>query len=285
METNSEMSQDKQYLKQNKEQQQLQYQQEEQQKEQKKEQAGKILYKGKLSADFSFQFDEADTGGGKSKTILSEELNAAFMMSRSKEYMDILKKQVISAMSDEEIKRIIAREIVRGGAKGIEDVISLPVFMTSGSPEAEEEAVSAEEQALMQEMSDEDVADFLEMLNASFAETIAKEEMKLKEALMELDKQAIDQSFILAQCPIRPSHDIHILPKNGRLYFCHLVNKQLSPVFEEAKRLLYSGEAAMVHVYKGCAFVIDSSGKVTKRIDVVEEPMELVIRNGWEELP
>nr|MCR5753733.1 hypothetical protein [Acetatifactor sp.] len=86
-------------------------------------------------------------------------------------------------------------------------------------------------------------------------------------------------------CPIRPQHDIHILPKNGRLFFCHLVSGRLSPVFVKAKELLYNGEASMVHVYKGCAFVINQKGQVTKRIDVVEEPMELIIRNGWEELP
>lgn len=254
--------------------------------EQEKAQPGKALYEGKVSANFTFQFDDSTEDNGENrKTVISDELNAAFMMPRSKEYMDILKKQGISAMSDEQIKRVIAREIVRGKATGMENVVSLKEFMASGGTEVEEEEVSAEEEALIQEMSEEDVVDFLEMLNASFAETIAKEEIKLKEALVELDKKAIDESYVLTKCPIRPEHDIHILPKNNRLFFCHLVRNKLNPVFEEAKRLLYSGEATMVHVYKGCAFVINSHGKVTKRIDVVDEPMELIIRNGWEELP
>ncbi len=257
-----------------------------QNQEAKKEQPVPMLHKGQVSAEFTFQFDTpAAKQGEQKKTVISEELNAAFFKSRSKEYMDILKKQGISAMSDEQIKRVIAREIIQGNATGMEDVISLKVFMDSGSSDGEEESVSAAEQAMMDEMSEEDVMDFLEMLNASFAETIAQEELKLKEALVELDKKAIDRSYVLTMCPIRPSHDIHILPKRGHLYFCHLVRYNLSPVFEEAKRLLFNGEAAMVHVYQGCAFVINKDGEVTKRIDVADEPMELVIRNGWEELP
>jgi len=263
-------------------QQQFQYQK----KETQKEQPTKIMYSGQTSAKFSFQFDTPETTGKVEKqTRISEQLNAAFCKSRSKEFMDILKKQGISAMSDEQIKHLIAREIIRGGATGMEDVISLKFFMDSGNTDTVEQAVTAEEQALMEEMSADDVMDFLEMLNASFSETIAQEELKLKEALVELDKKAIDESYVLAQCPIYPAHDIHILPKGRHLYFCHLANKPLSPVFEEAKKLLFSGEAAMVHVYQGCAFVINDQGEVTKRIDVVDEPMELVIRNGWEELP
>lgn len=257
-----------------------------QRKEAQKEQPTKILYSGQTSAKFDFQLEApAANREVKKQTSISEELNAAFFTPRSKEFMDILKKQGISAMSDEQIKRLIAREIIRGGATGMEDVISLKVFMDLGNTDAEEKTVDAEEQALMEEMNEDDIMDFLEMLNASFSETIAKEEMKLKEALVELDKKAIDESYVLARCPIYPAHDIHILPKGRHLYFCHLVNKPLSPVFEEAKRLLFSGEASMVHVYQGCAFVINAQGEVTKRIDVVEEPMELVIRNGWEELP
>ena len=99
--------------------------------------------------------------------------------------------------------------------------------------------------------------------------------------LPEIDKRAIDESYHLTLCPIAPAHDIHILPKNGRLFFCHLVKCKLSPVFEEAKKLLLSGAAFMVHVYRGCAFVINNDGEVTKRIDTVDEPMNLVIRNGW----
>ena len=264
--------------KQAKEQQQAQYQ------EQKKEQSPKMLSRGSSSVKFNFQTDTPSGNGGEGKkTVISEALNAAFFTSRSKEYMDILKKQVISGMSDEQIKRIIAREIIQGQTTGMEDVTSLKVFMESGNPDAE--SVSATEQALIEEMSEDDVVDFLEMLNATFSETIAKEEMKLKEALVELDKKAIDDSYTLALCPIAPAHDIHILPKGRRLYFCHLAHKELSPVFKEAKRLLFSKEASMVHVYQGCAFVINAQGEVTKRIDVVDEPMALVIRNGWEELP
>lgn len=254
-------------------------------KEAQKEQPTKMQYAGQVSAKFEFRFETPPAKGGAERhTRISEELNAAFFKTRSKEFMDILKKQGISAMSDEQIKRLIAREILRGGATGMEDVISLKVFMDSDT-DTEEQTVTAEEQALMEEMSEDDVMDFLEMLNASFSETIAKEELALKEALVELDKKAIDESYMLARCPIYPAHDIHILPKGRHLYFCHLVNKPLSPVFEEAKRLLFSGEASMVHVYQGCAFVINEMGEVTKRIDVVDEPMELVIRNGWEELP
>lgn len=265
---------------------QFQFQQNEAQKEQQKEQTVKMLYSGQASAKFSFQFDSPAAGRGEQRlTNISEELNAAFFTTRSKEFMDILKKQEISAMSDEQIKCLIAREIIRGGATAMQDVISLKVFMDSGNPDIAEEDINAEEQALMEEMNEDDVMDFLEMLNASFSETIAMEELKLKSALVELDKKAIDESYLLARCPIYPAHDIHILPKGRHLYFCHLANKKLSPVFEEAKRLLFSGEASMVHVYQGCAFVINSRGEVTKRIDVVDEPMELVIRNGWEELP
>lgn len=267
---------------QKREQQQVQYQKQ----EQSKEQQPKMLSRGSTSVKFDFQSGtpSGKEGEGK-KTVISEALNAAFFTSRSKEYMDILKKQVISGMSDDQIKRIIAREIIRGQATGMEDVTSLRVFMDSGNPDVDEEPVSPEEQALVEEMSEDDVVDFLEMLNATFSETIAQEEMKLKEALVELDKKAIDDSYTLTLCPIAPAHDIHILPKGRHLYFCHLANKKLSPVFEEAKRLLFSKEASMVHVYQGCAFVINAQGKVTKRIDVVDEPMELVIRNGWEELP
>lgn len=275
-------AQQKQTQQQKQVQQQFQYQK----KEAQKEQPTKILYSGQTSSNFEFQFETpAANREEKKQTSISEELNAAFFTQRSKEFMDILKKQEISAMSDEQIKRLIAREIVRGGATGMEDVISLKVFMDSGNTDTEEQAVTTEEQALMEEMNEDDVMDFLEMLNASFSETIAREELKLKEALVELDKKAIDESYVLARCPIYPAHDIHILPKGRHLYFCHLVNKPLSPVFEEAKRLLFSGEASMVHVYQGCAFVINAQGEVTKRIDVVDEPMELVIRNGWEELP
>jgi len=263
-------------------QQQFQYQK----KETQKEQPTKILYSGQTSAKFEFQFETPTAIREVEKqTSISAELNDAFFTPRSKEFMDILKKQGVSAMSDEQIKHLIAREIIRGGATGMEDVISLKVFMDLGNTDAEEQTVTAEEQALMEEMCEDDVMDFLEMLNTSFSETIAREELKLKEALVELDKKAIDESYLLARCPIYPAHDIHILPKGRHLYFCHLVNKPLSPVFEEAKRLLFSGEASMVHVYRGCAFVINAQGEVTKRIDVVEEPMELVIRNGWEELP
>lgn len=252
----------------------------------KKEQATKMLYSGQTSAKFTFRFGTPSTNPYVERpTNISEELNAAFFTPRSKECMDILKKQGISAMTDEQIKHLIAREIIQGGATEMEDVISLKVFMDSGNPDTEAESISVEEQALMDEMNEDDVMDFLEMLNASFSETIAQEELKLKEALVELDKKAIDESYLLAKCPIYPAHDIHILPKGKHLYFCHLANRNLSPVFEEAKRLLFSGEASMVHVYQGCAFVINALGEVTKRIDVVNEPMELVLRNGWEELP
>ena len=113
-------------------------------------------------------------------------------------------------MSDEQIKQIIAREIIRGQAEDMGDVTSLKVFMESGSPDVSGEPISEEEQAMIEEMSEDDVLEFLEMLNASFSETIAKEELKLKEALVELDKKAIDDSYTLALCPISPSHDIHI---------------------------------------------------------------------------
>ncbi|MDD6037413.1 MAG: hypothetical protein PUD20_01235 [bacterium] len=259
--------------------------QQQQYQEQKQEQQHVASQNTYRKIDFCFH-DAADESKSAMKTEISKELEDAFMMSRSKEYMDILKKQVLSAMSDEEIKLIIAREIVRGGAESIEDVVHLKCFMEVVESGAEPEKISAEEQTLVDEMSEDDVADFLEMINASFAAAIEKEELKMKSALPELDKKAIDESYVLTRCPIQPSHDIHILPKKHQvMYYCHLTNHRLSPVFEEAKHLLFSGEAAMVHVYQGCAFVINADGEVTKRIDVVDEPMELVIRNGWEELP
>lgn len=262
---------------------QKQQQQEQKEQAQKEDRAKEKAFKNWSASQVTFQFsDKKDKPEGK-MTQISPELDAAFRKKRSKEFMDIIKKQEISGMSDEEIKRIIAREIVKGGADSIEDVVKLSTFMSMEEEETEE--ASAEEKALMSEMSEDDVVDFLEMLNASIAEDIAKEEMLLKESLVELDKKAIDESYVLGRCPIRPAHDIHILPKNGRLYFCHLVKGKLSPVFEEAKKLIESGKATCVHVYQGCAFVINEKGEVTRRIDVVEEPMELIIKNGWEELP
>ncbi|MCR5754942.1 MAG: hypothetical protein K6G30_09070, partial [Acetatifactor sp.] len=149
-------------------------------------------YNGQIQADFSFQFDKPteEIRIMKGQTVISDKLAEAFMMPRSGEYMDILKKQAISAMSDEEIKRIIAKEILCGGAQSVEEVVKLKNFMEN--PELEDEVSGEEEKALVQEMSEEDVADFLKMLNASFRETIAKEELKMKESLTELDKKAID---------------------------------------------------------------------------------------------
>ena len=257
-----------------------------QDKQTQSESAGKIRYGRVAASDVTFRFEDTSSAGeGQVRTEISEELNAAFCRPRSKEFMDILKKQKISAMSDDEIRQIIAREIVRGGASNMDEVTQLNTFMESPDADISAEQVSAEEQALMEEMTEDDVMEFLERLNAAFSEAVAKEEMALKEALPEIDKRAIDESYHLTLCPIAPAHDIHILPKNGRLFFCHLVKCKLSPVFEEAKKLLLSGAAFMVHVYRGCAFVINNDGEVTKRIDTVDEPMNLVIRNGWEELP
>ena len=255
------------------------------QESQKSESAEKMRYGRVAASDVTFRFEDTTVTGGETRTQISEELNAAFCQPRSKEFMDILKKQKISAMSDDEIRQIIAREIVRGGASDMEEVTRLHTFMESPDADLATEPISEEEQALMEEMTEDDIMEFLERLNAAFSEAVAKEEMALKAALVELDKQAIDESYHLTLCPITPSHDIHILPKNNRLFFCHLVRCKLSPVFEEAKKLLLSGAAYMVHVYRGCAFVVNKDGEVTKRIDVVEEPMNLVIRNGWEELP
>lgn len=253
--------------------------------EKQSEGAEKMRYGRVAASDVTFRFEDTTAAGGETHTQISEALNAAFCRPRSKEFMDILKKQKISAMSDDEIRQIIAREIVRGGASDMEEVTQLNTFMESPDADLSAEPISEEEQALMEEMTEDDIMEFLEKLNAAFSEAVAKEEMALKQALVELDQRAIDESYHLTLCPITPAHDIHILPKNNRLFFCHLVRCKLSPVFEEAKKLLLSGAAYMVHVYRGCAFIVNKDGEVTKRIDVVEEPMNLVIRNGWEELP
>lgn len=239
----------------------------------------------RMTSDVHFRFEEKASETQTEPTVISEELDAAFRTTRSKEYMQILQKMRISAMTDEEIKLVIAREIIRGGAESTEEVVELSTFSDVEDEKEILESALEEEKELAEEMSDEDVEEFLRMISASIEETIAKEELKLKSYLVELDQKAIDESYHLTLCPITPSHDIHILPKDGHLYFCHLTNSELPPVFVEAKRLLQSREASLIHVYKGCAFVVDSSGKVTKRIDVVEEPVDLIIAKGWQELP
>jgi len=245
----------------------------------------KVKSFGYTDVDFNFDTEDKTPKMRPKYTVLSPELEAAFMMDRSPEFMNILSRMRLSALSDDEIKRVIAREIVEHGASSVEEILELKAFSEVEDIEEEYSTVSEEEEEIIAELSDDDVEDILEQLAKQIEEAVVNQQLEMKANLAVLDRKAIDQSFIVTKCPISPSHDIHILPKDGHLFFCHLVRGSLTPVLANAKDYLYNKGASMVHVYQGCAFVINSRGEVISRIDEFDESLDLILKNGWEELP